>query len=143
MSLPPLATVEAMQVRLGGPPLTGADLARATATLDDVSALVRLEAGVTWVAADGVTITAPAAVVAVVIAAALRGYRNPDGFSGETIGPYSYQYAQGATSSYLTPAEARVIRLAATGSTGRPSVYTVRTPSPYECVRPPTDPELP
>lgn len=132
MSLPPLATVEAMQVRLGGPPLTNDDLSRAVAVLDDVSALVRLEAGVDWVATDGVTVTAPAAVVAVVLAAALRGYRNPDGFQGETVGPYSYQYAQGAASAYLTSAEARIVRVATSGASGRAGVYTIRTPSAYE-----------
>ena len=143
MSLPPLATVEAMQVRLGGAALTGADLDRAGAALDDVSALVRLEGGLDWVAADGVTITAPPAVIAVVLAAALRGYRNPDGFQGETVGPYSYQYAQGSTSAYLTTAEARIVRLAAAGSTGRPGVYTVRTPSAYERPTTPDAWELP
>lgn len=132
MSLPPLATVEALQVRLGGEVLTGAALARAQAALGDVSALVRLEAGRDWVAADGTTITAPEAVVAVVLAAARRGYRNPDGYQGENVGPYSYQYAQGETSAYLTSAEARIVRAAVSGTSGRSGVYTVRTPSAYE-----------
>ena len=131
MSLPSLATVEALQVRLGGQPLSGADLDRARAALDDVSALVRLEAGLDWVAADGVTITAPAAVVTVVLAAAQRGYRNPDGFQGETVGPYSYQYGQGETSAYLTPTERRIVKNAASAA-GRGGVYTIRTPSAYE-----------
>ncbi|MEU4568668.1 hypothetical protein [Micromonospora sp. NPDC023956] len=131
MSLPPLATVADMEKRLGLVPgsLSGADLARAGAALEDVSALVRLEAGADWVAEDGATITAPPAVVTVVLAAALRGYRNPDGFQGETVGPYSYQYAQGATSAYLTAQELRLIRAASGNSAA--SVYTLRTPSAY------------
>ncbi|BCJ41670.1 hypothetical protein GCM10010168_53320 [Actinoplanes ianthinogenes] len=137
MSLPPLATVEALTVRLGGEALAGADLARARAALDDVSALVRLEAGVDWVAADAATITAPAAVVAVVLAAALRGYRNPDGFQSESVGSYSYQYAQGSTSAYLSDAEIRIVKAAATG---RARAYSIRTPPAYEW---PTQPRAP
>lgn len=130
MSLPPLATVAELEKRLGQGTLAGADLVRAGAALDDISALVRLEAGVDWVAEDGVTITAPPAVVTVVLKAAQRAFRNPDGFRGETIGPYSYQYAEGAASAYLTEEEIRIIRAAA-GKIPGSRVHTVRTPSAY------------
>ena len=47
MALPQLAPVSALEIRLGlaAGTLDGADLARAGAALDDVSALVRAEAG--------------------------------------------------------------------------------------------------
>lgn len=131
MNLPPLAPVAAMERRLGVAPgtLAGSDLVRAGAALDDASTLIRAEAGTDWVASDGVTVTAPPVVVTVAVAAALRVYRNPDGYSGESVGDYSYQYARESTSTYLTAAEVRMIRQAA----GRTSagVYTVRTPSAY------------
>ncbi|WP_229398183.1 hypothetical protein [Micromonospora okii] len=132
MSLPPLAPVAAMERRLGVAPgtLAGADLVRAGAALDDASTMVRAEAGNDWVAADGTTVTAPPVVVTVVVSAALRTYRNPDGYSGESVGDYSYQYARDSTSGYLTPAEVRIIRQAA-GRTGQ-AVYSIRTPSAYE-----------
>lgn len=132
MSLPALAPVAELERRLGlaAGALTGSDLTRAEVSLDDASALVRDEAGKTWVAEDGVTITAPAVVVTVVLAAALRAYRNPDGYQGESVGDYSYQYARESTSGYLTDREVQLIRRAA--GFGRTGVYTVSIRSPYE-----------
>ncbi|MDG4801716.1 hypothetical protein [Micromonospora sp. WMMD980] len=134
MSLPPLATVAEMEKRLGLAPgaITGNDLVRAGAALDDASALVRAEAGTDWVADDGLTVTAPAVVRTVTVAAALRAYRNPDGYQGETVGPYSYQYAQGTATLYLLAAEATIVKRAAGMAGGGRGVYTVRTPSAYE-----------
>ncbi|GAA4981255.1 hypothetical protein [Actinopolymorpha pittospori] len=139
MALPSLAPVSALEVRLGVDvgSLAGADLARAEADLADASALVRNEAGCDWVAVDGVTITAPDPVVAVVVRAALRSYRNPDGYQGENLGgSYSYQYAQGETGVYLTADEIRVVQLAARGA-GTGGLTTVRVLPAYDRTRRP------
>ncbi|SCL33023.1 Phage protein Gp19/Gp15/Gp42 [Micromonospora nigra] len=132
MSLPPLAPVAELERRLGLAPgtLAGSDLVRAGVALEDASTLVRAEAGTDWLAEDGVTVTAPAVVLTVVLGAALRAYRNPDGYSGESVGEYSYQYAREATSGYLTSAEVAIVRRAA-GKLAGSGVYTVRTPSAY------------
>lgn len=132
MALPPLAPVAELERRLGLVPgsLSGSDLVRAGVALEDASTLVRAEAGRDWVAEDGTTVTAPAVVVTVVLGAALRAYRNPDGYSGESVGDYSYQYARESTSGYLTSAE-RTIVLRAAGKLPGSGVYTLRTPSAY------------
>lgn len=132
MSLPPLVTVAALERKLGLDPgtLTGSDLVRAGEALDDASALVRDE-GKEWVALDGVTITAPAAVLKVVRDVALRAFRNPDGYQGENVGDYGYQYAKGQAGDELTDREVAIVRRAAGRSAGS-GVYTIRTPSAYE-----------
>jgi hypothetical protein len=136
--MPALATVADLEVRLGVDvgSLAGADLARAEAALADVSAVVREEAGKTWVDDDDVTITAPASALAVVYAASLRIYRNPDGFVSENLGG-SYSYSYGDSEAILTDTERALIRKAATASTG--GVLSVVTPSAYS--EPTTDVE--
>lgn len=133
--LPPLATVSAMETRLGlaAGAITGADLARAEAALNDVSALVRAEAGLTWVADDGVTITAPAEVVTVVLQAALRSYRNPDGYTGESVGDYSYQFGQahGSVDLYLSASERGIVAAAAAAATPGNVTGSIRVKSAY------------
>jgi len=129
-----LATVSAMETRLGEAlgSLDGHDLVRAQEALEDVSALVlqeaRREALVDW---DEVTVPAPVRVV--VIQAALRVYRNPDGYTGETVGSYSIQYGQahGSVDLYLSDHEKDIIHSAAVGSGPRNFTGTVRTPSAY------------
>lgn len=135
MTLPPLAPVAALETRLGLGPgtLAGADLARAQAALDDVSALIRAEAGSPLVDPDGVTITAPEAAVAVTLAVAKRVYLNPDGLAGFSVEGYSEQQPQGAVGVIMTDDETAVIRAAIAGSTAGGSVTlgSVRTPSAY------------
>lgn len=131
MTLPPLAPVSALEVRLevAVGSLNGAALTRAEACLDDTSALIRDEAGKDWVALDGVTITAPAAVVVVATQVAKRTYSNPDGYTSESVGDYSWQ-ANGAAGLYLTTGESRIVRRAARGRSAG-SASDVRTPSAY------------
>lgn len=134
MSLPPLATVAALETRLGVPEgtLAGADLARAQAALGDVSALVRAEAGSPMVDPDGVTITAPDAAIAVTLAVAKRVYLNPEGLAGFSVSGYSEQQPQGATGVILTGDETAAITAAAAGSAGNfVTLGSVRTPSAY------------
>lgn len=132
----PLATVSSMETRLRLPvgSLTGADLQAALDALDDASVLVRQEAGIDFLAADGVTIVAPPVIVTIARRVALRQYRNPDGFSSEGVGggAYTYRYADDETSAYLTADEVRVIHAAVAPAGGRGFVGTIRTPSAYE-----------
>lgn len=132
MSLPNLAPVSALEKRLGVEigSLSGTDLVRAESALEDVSALVREEAGKTWVAGDPPVLgEVPGSVLAVVYAAALRAYRNPDGYVSENVGQGAYTWStsqEGANGVFLTEQEKRVVRKAASGGS---SVYTLRTPS--------------
>ena len=130
MTLKALAEVSALELRLGLEigSLQGADLARAQASLEDASALVRAEAGKPWLDGDGSTVTAPAQVVTIVIKASLREFKNPDGFTSEQIGDYSYR-TDNTGGVYLTEDERRIVRDAA-GTSGN-GLWTVRTPSEY------------
>lgn len=88
--------------------------------LDDVSTLVREEAGLTWVdPADPAECIAPDIVRMIVLRVAGRAFRNPEGFSSESAGDYSYQRngigADGGL--FLTQDEIKLIRKAA-GKTG-------------------------
>lgn len=126
MSLPPIVTVASLEIRLGVAvgSLAGLNLARAEAAIADASDLVR-EIGLPWVAVDGVTITAPAAVAKVVRTAALRDYNNPDNMQGEAFGSdYSYQRAPGTVSAYLTKDETKIVRRAANASGRAFSIHT-------------------
>lgn len=128
MTLKALAEVSALELRLGLElgSLQGADLARANASLEDASSLVRAEAGKPWL--DGDDVTAPAQVVTIVIKAALREYKNPDGFTSEQIGDYSYR-TDATGGVYLTEEERRIVRNAA--GTGGAGLYDVRIQSSY------------
>lgn len=140
MALPALATVASMEVRLGlgVGTLTGADLARATASLQDASAFVRSIGRKLWLDTEG-EVTAPEDVAMVTTRAAIRDYRNPDGVNNEALGQgaYAYAYAPGQASIWLTEDEVKLIRQAAnsgttpgtwtgTGSVYTPSAYTPR-----------------
>lgn len=131
MTLISLAPVSALELRLGleTGSLQGTDLARAQAALDDVSALVRAEAGKAWVNEAGDTVTAPAQVATIVVKAALREFKNPDGFTSEQMGDYTYRTDQ-TGGVYLTEDERRIIRQAA--GAGAYGAWSVRTPSNYD-----------
>jgi hypothetical protein len=101
MALPPLAPVSAMETRLGlaAGALSGADLARAGDALADASTLVRLYSGKDWTPE-----LCPAALVTVTVQAALRAYRNPEGYTGENFGG-AYAYTTKETGVGLTADE--------------------------------------
>lgn len=133
MSMPAFATVADLEKRIGVE--TGSiedeDLARAQSALEDASVLVRAEAGLSWYNEETEQLTAPESVVMVTLRAAIRAYRNPEGLGSESLGGvYSYSYANGETSVYLTAEEKRIVRNAALNV--KPSgIQTVRTPSNY------------
>lgn len=71
MALPPLASTDDLDARLPAG-LADADPDAAAAALDDASAIVRDEAGKTWLDEDGELTDVPAMVVAITCACAIR-----------------------------------------------------------------------
>lgn len=116
-----LATIPELEARLGRN-IVPSEIDRATATIEDASALVREEVGYTvWIDTDtGATNYAlvPASVRAVVLRSAERAMRNPGGFSSESSGDYSYQRTGTQQPGvFLTDGELRILRRAV-GRTG-------------------------
>lgn len=113
----PLASIADLEARLGTT-FTGTELARATALLDDASALARDVAGTTWIDPDtGALLSIPGSVRWAVLRAAERAIRNPEGYSAESAGDYSFQRTGVQPGVYLTEAEEQAIRRAR-GKTG-------------------------
>lgn len=112
-----LASVTDIEARLGRV-FVNDELNRVVALLDDASALVCDEAGKDWIDPDTGELTAvPGSVRAVVLRAVERAIRNPQGFSAEASGDYSYQRTNVEPGIYLTEAERAIIRKAL-GRTG-------------------------
>lgn len=130
MPLPPFATVEDLEARLGvALDEHGPDYDRAAAALDDASALVR-NAGIPWVDDhDELVDDMPDVVFSVTLAAALRAYQNPTGAERQTVGDVTVAYSSGGEGGgvYLTRAERAAIRKAA----GTGSLVSVGLTSPY------------
>ncbi len=126
--LPPLASLEALSLRLGVT-LAGAEADRAGAILDDASALVRSEAGREWVDDEVVLLDVPAVVESVTLAAAYRAFRNPDGVAQTSLGDASIHYdrGDGQAAVYLTRDERKAIRRAA----GTSAVGAIELTSPW------------
>jgi hypothetical protein len=125
----PLASVADLETRLGRK-FEGAEVSRALALLDDASALVRDVAGRTWTDPDtGDPLPVPGSVRWVVLRAAERAVRNPEGFSSESAGDYSYQRTGVQPGIYLTEGEERAIRRAI----GKTGLWTQGTTRNEEC----------
>lgn len=113
----PLADITDIEARLGRT-FSGDEHTRVEALLDDASALVRDEAGITWIDPEtGLLTTVPGSIRAVVLRSVERAVRNPQGFSAESAGDYSYQRTNVEPGVYLTDSERQIIRRA-TGRTG-------------------------
>lgn len=113
----PLATVADLEARLGRE-FDASELPRISALLDDASALVRDVAGKTWIDPEtDELLPVPGSIRWVVLRAAERAVRNPEGFSSESAGDYSYQRTGVQPGVYLTEAEEKAIRRAL-GKTG-------------------------
>lgn len=108
---PSLADVQDLEYRVGRE-FGVQELGRVEAVLDDASALVRDEAGKTWIDESGNLMPVPASIRAVVLRVAERVIRNPQGFKQESGGDYSYTRADGAVGVYLTDQERQIIRRA-------------------------------
>ncbi|WP_431781708.1 hypothetical protein [Streptomyces chumphonensis] len=101
----PLATVAQLTDRLGRE-LEQGEESVAEAALADASALVR-HYGLPW----PVPATAPPVAVGIVLAAAERRVRNPEGYRMEMEGAYQYQLpASAPTGVALTQAEIDLLR---------------------------------
>ena len=119
----PLADALDLEARLGRK-LDAVELTRAQAVIDDVSALARDVAGSDFLSESGDELVGlPHTVRAVVLKAAERAIRNPDGFSSEGVGDYSYQRTGVQDGVYLTAAEEKAIRRAM----GRSGLWTQPT----------------
>jgi Phage protein Gp19/Gp15/Gp42 len=112
-----LAAVTDIEARLGRV-FVDDELGRVVALLDDASSLVRDEAGKDWIDPDtGELTTVPGSIRAVVLRVVERAIRNPQGFSAEAAGDYSYQRTGVEAGIYLDERDARTIRKAL-GRTG-------------------------
>jgi hypothetical protein len=112
-----LAAVTDIEARLGRV-FVDDELGRVVALLDDASSLVRDEAGKDWIDPDtGGLTTVPGSIRAVVLRVVERAIRNPQGFSAEAAGDYSYQRPGVEAGIYLDERDARTIRKAL-GRTG-------------------------
>lgn len=104
----PLATVTQLAARLGRT-LDTAETAMAAGALADASARVRF-AGLPWPNPE----LAPAVVVGIVLDAAERRIRNPEGLRSETLGDYQYSRTSSTpTGTSLSGVETAIIRRAA------------------------------
>jgi hypothetical protein len=130
MTQPALATVEALQERLGRT-LDGVNATRAQAALDDASALVRSAANKTWVTDEALDADIPDVVVAITLTAARRAFENPNGLASQNIGSYAYtRESAGTPGLFLTADEVAALQLAA-GDNGLGSVPAVTPWSLY------------
>lgn len=106
MTLPPLAEVEDLKNRTGQT-YSGSELTRAGAVLADASALARDEAGQLWGAGS---LTAPEVAVVLVLKAAKRAMENPDGYTSETDGDYTWRKEGAEDGVYFTDKECRTLQ---------------------------------
>jgi hypothetical protein len=110
--LPLLATLDELEVRVGE---NVTDAARAEAILAAASTLVRAEVGRTWVDAAGDLVDdIPDAISQVVVEVAARVWRNPEGYTQRSTGPYSASVAAWAALGLQLTAGERAM-LAGTG----------------------------
>lgn len=99
-----LASVDDLEVLMKRT-FSGADLDQAEMVLSAVSAWARSVSGQEW----SVTSDVPSDVKYVVLAAARRSIRNPDGVTAESMGPFSKSYDKPPT-NFFTPAELSILK---------------------------------
>jgi len=120
-ALPALATSDELGERLMRD-FDEPELTRVLGLLDDASDLVRFESGKDWLDPDDPTSLVdplPRIVRLITLRVTERAIRNPEGFSSESAGDYSYQRngATGEGGLYLTDKEVRQLQRAG-GKTG-------------------------
>lgn len=116
--LPPLATIEQLEARLGRQLTDPAEIDRANALLEDASSLVRFEAHTDWIDPDtGLPVPPPDVAVTITLASATRAWYNPAQVQSEQLGAAMVRFGD----VWLTGAEAdRLARLG--GTSGLTSV---------------------
>jgi hypothetical protein len=127
-TLPPLAQVEDLADRLGRDLTDASEVRRAAAALDDASGMVRDESGRDWVDDP-----APQPLVTVVLAAALRVLRNPEGYLSQTTGPFSVTRDRGELGVYLTETERALCRRYRPSGSGASGLWTQRVTRGDHC----------
>lgn len=139
MALPPLAAVSDLAAWVGQE-IPDED-PRAGAVLSASSALVRAYTSETWVEDDVLT-DVPDVVVAVVVQVAGRVWRNPEGVTSRSSGPFSERYADAVSSGlFLTTEEKNMLaEFVQAASTGLGTLGTTRGDAGYDTVYVPTGP---
>lgn len=130
----PLASVTDLEIRLGRT-FESSEVARALALLEDASELVRdVAGGKTWIDEEtGVLQKVPGSVRWVVLRAAERAVRNPEGYSAESAGDYSFQRTGVQPGIYLTEGEEKAVRRAL-GKSGLWNQPVTRNEEVYQTV---------
>ena len=107
----PLARVSDLETRMGRT-FEGAEAARVLALLLDASDLVRdVAGGKTWIDPETDALQkVPGSVRWAVLRATERAVRNPEGYSAESAGDYSFQRTGVQPGVYLTEGEEKAIR---------------------------------
>lgn len=104
MALPPLATADELADEVDDEAAKTSP--RAARLLSRASALVRAYTGQTWVDDSGALTDVPDAAREVVLAAAARAWRNPEGYVQDTTGPFTVRWSErSAEGIYLTEDE--------------------------------------
>lgn len=120
-----LASFDDLTARMG----EGVDSTRARVALTDASNLIHAETNNVWIS-DGVLVAdIPGIVLTICCKIAERVLSNPNGLTGETMGPFAEQYANSSNDVYLTRNERRLLQRAATG--GGSSIGSITLESPY------------
>jgi len=122
-----LAELADFEVRYGRE-LSGDEITRAEALLDDASALIRDEAG------DDFD-TVPATVLFVVCEVVRRAFDNPAGLQGENIGDYGWHGGAVPSGVYLTAEEKQIVHRAA-GTLGGVVSLTLTSDLPLPALDP-------
>ena len=118
----PIASLEELMRRMPGGVLMSEDEDRATAALEDASALIRSVGGMAWDPTDSGT-SIPDIVVAICIAVAKRALIKPDTIASETIVTWTMTFRGDDSAIFLTKDERRQINAAA----GRSALWTQAT----------------
>jgi hypothetical protein len=108
MALPPLVTIDEFNALIVGDVKPGDETTRANALIAAASALVRFEAGMTWVdATTGVLTAVPDVAAQITLSAATRAWYNPAQVSSQQLGASSVRYGD----VWLTKSEADRLNL--------------------------------
>lgn len=130
MALPPLVTLAEFGTWVGED-LTGDQ--QAAMILDAASALVRAEARRTWTDDSGTLVDVPEQVRTITLEVAARRWRNPEGYTSETDGDYTYRMDDAQASLYLTDIEREMLAAYRRPRSGLWTLPTTRGTPPRGC----------
>lgn len=128
MALPPLVSLAEFGTWVGED-LDGST--QAEMVLVSASALVRAEARRTWTTEDGTLAEVPEQVRTITLEVAARRWRNPEGFTSETDGDYTYRLDADQASLYLLDAERDILSALRQPRSGLWTLATTRGETPW------------